>query len=126
MDESHDQSTQHELTDARPQACLPEPQYCSLPVYKGRITCQICFENVQKKHLKRGQKCERLSDWRNFSSFARKWAKTDHEFNKVFHGLIKHAKGNFSKSSTWCHKTSCLRLMKLERMKSPLRPLGFK
>ena len=84
MDESHDQSTQHESTDARPQAGLPEPQFCSLPVYKGRITCQICFESVQKKHLKRGKKFERLSDWSNFSSFARKWAKTGHEFNKVF------------------------------------------
>ena len=83
MDESHDQSTQHESTDARPQAGLPEPQFCSLPVYKGRITFQICFESVQKKHLKRGKKFERLSDW-NFSSFARKWAKTGHEFNKVF------------------------------------------
>ena len=77
MDESHDQSTQHESTDARPQAGLPEPQFCSLPVYKGRITCQICFESVQKKHLKRGKKFERLSDFIAFAQEEAEKARQD-------------------------------------------------
>eukprot|EP00112_Aurelia_sp_Birch-Aquarium-sp1_P004612 Seg1523.1 transcript_id=Seg1523.1/GoldUCD/mRNA.D3Y31 product="hypothetical protein" protein_id=Seg1523.1/GoldUCD/D3Y31 len=99
MDEGHDKSTQHESTDARPQAGLSEPKFCSLPVYKGPITCQICFESVQKKHFKRGKKFERLSDWSNFSCFARKWAKADHEFNKVFQMVDWNSTGE-----KWAHK----------------------
>ncbi len=96
-----DEIKTNEEIDARQQPGPPEPKFCSLPLYKGRITCQICFESVGKKHLKRGiKKFERLSDWSNFNIFAKRWAKTDHEFKKVLQMVNWNSIGE-----KWAHKT---------------------
>ena len=92
--------SQRSQTDARLENGLPEPQFCSLPVYKGRITCQICFESIQKKHRKGRRKFEKLSNCSNFLSFARKWAETDHKFNNV----LKMVDWKFT-GEKWAHKT---------------------
>ncbi len=64
IDESHDQSTQHVST----QAGLSEPTFCSLPVYKGYISCQICFQSIQKKRFKHRKNFEKLSDFFFFTN----------------------------------------------------------
>ena len=128
--------SQRSQTDARLENGLPEPQFCSLQVYKGRITCQICFESIQKKHRKGRRKFEKLSSCSNFLSFARKWAETDHKFNNVlkmvdwkFTGekwAHKICRGKFFKEHLLVSQNQIFEDKKLARVKSVLWPLGLK
>ena len=77
-------------------------------IYSGRVTCVICFESCLKKNSKRCN-FETIRKKDNFRTFAERWTKYDHEFNKVFSlvdwdsekDLMAHksCKGTFMKES---------------------------
>ena len=101
MDESCDQLTHHDTTmrsqqtqtDARLETGLPEPQFCSLPIYTGRIICQICFDSMQKKHRKGRRKFDKLSNYRKFV-FCQKMGKDRSQVQQSFkHGRLEIYRG---------------------------------
>ena len=88
---------------------LPPPKFESKPsVYRGRITCQICFTSCLEKNKTRS-KIEKISDVDIFKEYAQRWKDREHDYSKVF-DLVdwnnnqqkmahKSCKGSFFKES---------------------------
>ena len=60
------------------------PKFEAKPsVYRGRVTCEICFVSSLEKNKKRAN-FENITDVEVFKQYAERWRERDHEYNSVF------------------------------------------